>query len=85
MILCLIKCYLRGGETKVVILKEAVVIHTSWERDMFGHSCGLGNVYVLSVLKRDYWVILFLFQFCGHRAASSDVAVRENSLYSIRI
>ena len=63
MILCLNKSYLGGGKTKAVIGKEAVVIHTSWERDMFGHICGLGNVHVLSVLKHDYWVILFLFSF----------------------
>lgn len=54
MILCLNKSYLGGGKTKAVIGKEAVVIHTSWERDMFGHICGLGNVHVLSVLKHDY-------------------------------
>lgn len=44
-----------------MIGKEAVVIHTIWERDMFGHFCGLSNIYVLSVFKCDYQVILFLF------------------------
>lgn len=44
-----------------MIGKEVVVIHAIWGRDMFGHFCGLSNVYVLSVFKCDYQVILFLF------------------------
>lgn len=69
-----------------MIGEEAVVIHASWERDMFRHFCSLGNVHVLSVFKHDYWVILFFVLIhCGHREGSSDVGVLGNSLYSTRI
>lgn len=63
-----------------MIGKEVVVIHTGWERDIFGHFCGLSNIHVLSVFKCDYQVILFFVLIhCGHREASSDVGVLGNS------
>ena len=51
--------FYRRREATAAIVKESAVTQSSQDGRMFGHSCGLNYVHVLSVFGYDYEMVLF--------------------------